>query len=1020
MRRVLFSLLLVSAALCVPVRADDQVRYNRDIRPILSENCFRCHGPDSAARQGDLRLDDREAAVAHGAVKPGDAKASSLLERVFSHTDEERMPPPETKKTLTDVQKELLKKWIEQGAEYEPHWAWIAPSKAIAPPKVEENASWPRGAIDQFILAAMKPHGLAPAAEASKEAWLRRVTFDLTGLPPTPEELAAFRADESSDAYEKQVDRLFQSPAYGERMALDWLDAARYADTFGYQADRDMHVWPWRDWAIRAFQSNLPYNEFILHQIAGDMLPNATRDQKLATAFNRLHRQTNEGGSIEEEFRAEYISDRMRTMGSAFLGLTLECCRCHDHKFDPISQKEYYSLSAFFNQIDEHGLYSHFTETAPTPALLLYEADQEQKHKDVLEKIKAAEQALASISLPVSAPSASPREPSSPSKSFNFEDAKPAGDYKPIDGKVGKAIEFGGDDQFSCGNVADFGRTTPFTFALWVKPPAPKPRMIVMHRSVAAEDSSFRGYSLVLDNNAPVFSLVHFWPGNAIQVRGKPTLKENEWTHIAVTYDGLSRAAGLKIYLNGEPCELEIVRDRLTRDIQHRGEWGDSSVGGVNLALGARFRDVGFSGGAVDELQIFDRALTAAEILKTYFPDHEIPDSALADHARRQSEAWKAAYAALLALRKEENDLVTQIKQIMVMQEMPFERPTHLLKRGAYDAPGELVSADVPSRIFPFPEGQKRDRLGFAKWVIDSKNPLTARVAVNRAWQLLFGRGIVASSEDLGLQGQLPTHPELLDYLANDFVENNWNLQRLIKQIVLSATYRQSSTPSDPSFYAKDPENIYLARGPKYRLPAELLRDQALAVSGLLKPRIGGPSVFPYQPAGLWEEAGTGKSYHQSSGDDLYRRSLYTFWRRTSPPPTMTTLDAPTREYCLVRRERTSSPLQALVLLNDPQFIEAARALAQQELITFKDDAPAAINSTFERCISRKPTEKELAILTRLFEGQLAHYQKNPEAAKELLAIGAAKRDDSLDPARHAALTVLAQGIMNLDDCVSK
>lgn len=1020
MQRSRFVLILILILGTRTSQAQDKIHFNRDIRPILSENCFRCHGPSSAGRQGDLRLDERDAAVDKKAIVPGKSHESLLIERILSESEEERMPPPETKKTLTSEQKELLKKWIEQGAEYEPHWAWIAPAAHIEPPKVDDAAKWSRGVIDQFVLAKMKEQGLAPAGEATKEAWLRRVSLDLTGIPPTPEELAAFRADESAEAYEKQVDRLFKSPAYGERMALDWLDAARYADTFGYQADRDMHMWPWRDWAIKAFQNNLPYNEFILDQIAGDMLPNATRDQKLATAFNRLHRQTNEGGSIEEEFRAEYISDRMRTMGSAFLGLTLECARCHDHKFDPISQKEYYSLSAFFNQIDEHGLYSHFTETAPTPALLLYEGDQEEKHKEVLAKIAAAEVGIRLIGPSQSrSDGATGVEAAKPVKNFSFEDLKPAGDYKQIEGKVGKAIEFGGDDQFSCGNVADFGRVTPFTFAMWIRPPAPKPRMIVLHRSVAAEDSAFRGYSLVLDNNAPVFSLIHFWPGNAIQVRGRP-LKENEWSHVVVTYDGLAGAHGLEIFVNGKASPLQVVRDRLTRDIQHRGEWGDSSVGSVNLALGARFRDVGFAGGAVDELEIFDRALDEAEILKTYYPDRVISEAALAEHALRQNEAWKKAYEAVLAARREENELVAKVRQIMVMQEAPFERPTHLLKRGAYDAPGEVVSADVPSRIFPFPEGVKRDRLGFAKWVVDPQNPLTARVAVNRTWQLLFGRGIVASSEDLGLQGQLPTHPELLDYLARDFVEHNWDLQRLIKSIVLSATHRQASTPSDAAFYAKDPENVYLARGPKYRLPAELLRDEALAASGLLKPRIGGPSVFPYQPAGLWEEAGTGKSYGQSAGDDLYRRSLYTFWRRTSPPPTMTTLDAPTREYCLVRRERTSSPLQALVLLNDPQFIESARALAQRELLTHKDDVPSAIGSAFERLASRKPTEKESMVLQALFENQLSHYQAHLEDAKLLLTIGDSKRDESLDPARHAAMTVVVQAVMNLDDVVAK
>jgi hypothetical protein len=412
--------------------------------------------------------------------------------------------------------------------------------------------------------------------------------------------------------------------------------------------------------------------------------------------------------------------------------------------------------------------------------------------------------------------------------------------------------------------------------------------------------------------------------------------------------------------------------------------------------------------------------LTAAEVLQIFAPNRLTPTQVLAQHRMRESEEWKKAYDALLAIRKEENELVARVKQIMVMQEAPFERPTHLLKRGAYDAPGELVSADVPGRIFAWPEGMKKDRLGFARWVVDPQNPLTARVAVNRTWQMLFGRGIVASSEDLGLQGQLPTHPELLDYLARDFVEHNWDLQRLIKSIVLSATYRQASTPRDAGFYAKDPENVWLARGPKYRLQAEMLRDQALAASGLLKPRVGGPSVFPYQPAGLWEEAGTGKSYHPSSGDDLYRRSLYTFWRRTSPPPTMTTLDAPSREYCLVRRERTSSPLQALVLLNDPQFVEAARALAQRELLTHQEDAGAGIGSAFERLASRKPSEREAQVLQALFEHQFAHYQAHVEDAKALLAIGESKRDESVDPARLAAMTVVVQAIMNLDDVVAK
>ncbi|HVJ66608.1 MAG TPA: DUF1549 domain-containing protein, partial [Caulifigura sp.] len=907
------------------------LKFNRDIRPILSEHCFACHGPDSASRKADLRLDRRAAAIEHGALVPSDADKSELVRRVFSTDHDEVMPPRETKRALTSEQKELLKKWVAEGAEYEAHWAFHPVPTEVPIPQPGRFADWIRSPIDAFVLDRLNREKLQPAEAATREKWIRRVSFDLTGLPPTLNEIDAFLADESPQAYETVVDRLLSSPAYGERMANDWMDVARYADTFGYQTDRNMHMSPWRDWVIRSFNSNLPYNDFIAWQIAGDMLENPTRDQRLATAFNRLHRQTNEGGSIEEEFRVEYVADRVRTMGTAFLGLTFECARCHDHKYDPITQREYYSLTAFFNNIDEHGLYSHFTETAPTPVLNLYEGDQEAKHRDVLRRIAEKEAELATAEEKAAAsltPSAEEflHQVPKPIAEIEFSAVKPTGDYRPIPGRnAGKAtasadevssrpdvtaLEFGGDDPFVVKDHGKFDRVTPFSFAMWLRPTLYQPRQIVLHRSRAAEDSAFRGYSLTLDNGIPVFSLVHFWPGNAIQVRADDAkLRLNEWTFVVVAYDGSSNASGVRIYVGGESKKLTVVRDRLTRDIIHRAEWGDSEANNIPLALGARFRDIGFKGGAIEDLQVFDHALTRPEVLN--LTDRRV---ALSGNPQTNPTLRDACIAAdpevallreqLRSLRVEENDLISRIRQIMTMQDLPADRgrTTYRLDRGAYDARAEAVSPATPAEIFALPAEYPANRLGFAKWLVDERNPLTARVAVNRYWALLFGTGLVATTQDFGSQGDPPSHPELLDWLARDFTSHGWDVKRLCRQIVLSATYRQSSTPRDPKTYTRDPANRLLARGPRHRLPAEQIRDNALVISGLLKPRVGGESVFPYQPAGLWEEAGTGKSYSQSHGDDLYRRSLYTFWRRTSPPPTMTAFDAPTREYCVVQR----------------------------------------------------------------------------------------------------------------------
>jgi hypothetical protein len=545
--------------------------------------------------------------------------------------------------------------------------------------------------------------------------------------------------------------------------------------------------------------------------------------------------------------------------------------------------------------------------------------------------------------------------------------------------------------------------------------------MIVLHQSVAAEDSAFRGQSLVIDDGRPTFSLVHFWPGNAIRVVAKETIPVGEWTHLAVTYDGLSRAAGLHLYVNGVRAEVEVVRDRLTRDTRHKSEWGDYVSNPVEIALGARFRDIGFKAGTVDEFVVYDRSLTALEVAQLAGVIAQATPELRFEHAlARNNPAYAQALKELLDLRAEENDLIMKVRQIMVMKELPEQKPTHILHRGAYDAPREAVFPDTPERVFPFPPEYPKNRLGLARWLIDERNPLVSRVTVNRFWQLFFGNGLVVTAEDFGSQGQAPTHPELLDWLSRRLMDSGWNVKELCRLIVLSSTYRQSTVPHDMRTYADDPDNRLLARGPRFRLAAEQIRDNALAVSGLLVEKVGGPSVMPYQPAGLWEESGTGKSYNQAKGEGLYRRSLYTFWRRTSPPPSQMTFDATTREVCIARRERTATPLQALVLLNDPQFVEAARVLAEKLIKERGDDVDARIETAFRLLTSRVPNDRERTILTQLYTEQHSHYGANTEGAAALLGVGESPRDAQLDPADHAAMAELVLTIMSFDECVTK
>ncbi len=856
------------------------------------------------------------------------------------------MPPKSLGRTLSAHEIELLERWVAQGADWQAHWSFLPPVAALPPPVKEPG--WARNPIDRFVLARLDAEGRKPAHEAGKEKLLRRVTFDLTGLPPTIAEIDAFLADSSPGAYDRVVDRLLESPRFGERMAVDWLDLARYADTYGYQADVYRAMWPWRDWVVQAFNASLPYDQFVTWQLAGDLMPQPGRQQVLATAFNRHHRQTNEGGSIEEEFRVEYVSDRTNTFGTAFLGLTLECARCHSHKYDPITQEEYYRVFGFFNSIDESGLYSHFTSAVPTPTLLLATPDLDRAIAESKRKVKAAETDLASLATrqrgAFEAWVASPgRELTMPGLIGDFplesiesgQIANRAAPKSPghtsegpevVEGRVGTGLRLSGENNVTL-SLGNFDRFEPFSVALWIKTPDFKDRAVILHRSMAWTDAGSRGYQLLIEDGRLSVGLIHFWPGNALAIKARDPLGLNEWTHVAIAYDGSSRASGLVLFINGRPSPVEVVRDQLTRTI--------TGGGNDQITVGQRFRDRGFKNGVVDEIKVFNRALSppeAAQLCAGTCQAFPADPAKLTPQDRQDLMAYylsavdgeyQKQLAALKQLRKLQSALIDPVAEIMVMKELPRERPTYLLKRGSYEAPANRVERGTPASLPPFPADSPRNRLGLARWLTDPAHPLLARVAVNRWWQALFGRGLVSTPEDFGSQGQLPSHPELLDWLSRTFIDGGWDVKRLMRLIVTSATYRQSSDAS-PELLAIDPENILLARGPRFRLAAEMLRDNAVSAGGLLVEKIGGPPVKPYQPEGLWEEK-SGLAYDRDRGPGSHRRSLYTFWKRTSPPPAMLTFDATTREFCAVKRQATATPLQALVLLNDPQYVEAAR-----------------------------------------------------------------------------------------------
>jgi hypothetical protein len=1015
-----------------------QVDYNRDVRPILAENCFLCHGHDPGTRQAGLRLDTEQGARAalesdasQHAIVPGEPAQSLALARVLSADASEQMPPPESNRHLTGEQKEILRRWIEQGAEYQSHWSLVTPQAAAIPQAA--NRDWGQNDIDAFVLQGMQTQGLQPNPRTDKEQLIRRVTFDLTGLPPTLEEIDNFLADERPQAYETVVDRLLNSPHFGERLAAEWLDVARYSDTYGFQVDRDRFVWPWRDWVIRSFNQDLPYDEFLTRQLAGDLLPHATQDDILATTFCRLHPQEAEGGSIPEEYRVGYVADRIQTVATAFLGMTLECARCHDHKYDPLTQKEYYQLFAFFDDIDEAGLYSYFTPSIPTPTLRLMNEQSQQRLNELQQTTKQAEQKLLALRESLM-PEFEQWQADAPQFShpltgqiahLDFEQV--AAPNQSVRGQVGQGVQLTGDDGIST-QVGNFHRWEPFSFSLWLNTPDVKERAVVLHRSRAWTDAGSRGYELLIDQGQLSFALVHFDPGNSLRIRTREQLPTTTWQHVAMTYDGSSRANGVRLYLNGQPVAVEVIRDQLTRDI--------TGGGGDNIVIGERFRDHGFSNGQVDELRVFNRELSRLEVMSLHQPGtfHQVvgslrntrpeevtpqngmPEDVRQDCLREHFLLAECAVARqgrkeLQQARQQESDLIEEIPEIMVMRDMPKPKQAYLLQRGEYNLRGEEVFPDTPASLPHFPDGAPRNRLGFARWLTSPEHPLTGRVAVNRYWQMIFGTGLVETTEDLGTQGQWPSHPELLDTLTRQWIDQGWSVKWLLKQMVLSETYCQSSRVSAEKERI-DPSNRWLSHAAGSRMTAEMLRDNALAISGLLVDRIGGPPARPYEVEVAF------KPLPRDQGDGLYRRSLYTFWSRTGPAPVMMALDAAKRDVCQVRRERTLSPLQPLVLLNGPQFVEAARFVSQRVLTGHPDDVRSQLIDLFRWTTSRHPQPRELEVLHRLYVQHLDEFTRHPEQAQALLHVGDKACDADVNPAQLAALTGVTNMLMNFDDAV--
>ena len=1023
---------------CLAARgAEPPVDFSRQIRPILANNCFKCHGPDAAERKGGFRLDQRDSAIGEAesgehAIVPSKPEDSELIRRISSADADLRMPPPETKKSLTEAEKTLLSRWIAEGANYQTHWAFTAP---VSPPLPDvRQADWARGELDRFILARLDREGLAPSPEASRTTLIRRLTLDLTGFPPTIGEVEAFLADERPDTLERLVDRLMASPHFGERLAVDWLDAARFADTHGYHIDAGRDMTMWRKYVIDSFNQNVPFDRFTVEQLAGDLLPSTgdeARDlvQKLASGFNRNHMINFEGGAIPQEYLTAYIIDRVNTTGTVFLGLTVACTQCHDHKYDPLTQREFYQLYAFFNNVPEAGLDG--SKGNAMPFIRVPTREQEREHVEVAAKIKDAEAAIAAA------------DPEIAAAQMNWEEtalAKRDQQWKPL--VFEKAVSKGGatlnqeDDKSVLASGENPAKDTyeltagGLEFVTGIRLEA------LPHESLQGKGPGRSENGNIVLTNVRLL-LVTPEGENRLPLKLKAAsadFSQKDFPVANAIDDNQESGWGIHPEM-GKPHSAVFELDKrlelgpgakLLVELSFQSIYGQHQLG--RFRVSATYATNPHAASSLPDAIAASLAIPAdqrtadqkAEIQKYY-----------REQVSTQSRGLLAELTAL-KVRQEAIDKKTPTSMVMAESEKP--RETFVLVRGAYDKPGEKVTPEVPSFLPPLADDAPRNRLGLADWLVSPEHPLMARVTVNRYWQMFFGTGLVKTAEDFGTQGELPSHGELLDWLAVDFRESGvgsresgWDVKRLVRQIVTSAAYRQSAAVT-PELGGKDPENRLLARGPRFRLQAEFIRDQALYVSGLYDGRIGGASVSPYQPAGLWEELmsrqdganWSAQSYTQSHGIDLYRRTMYTFWKRTCPPPTLATFDAPDRETCTVRRSRTNTPLQALVLLNDPTYIEASRKFAERILHEGGATTDERLAFAFQTVSARQPNSAEIAVLRTVYEKQLARFRELPDAATSLLKIGEAPADPQFDAAELAAWSMVASVILNTDEAVTR
>ncbi len=1031
------------------------IDFQRQVRPILSDNCFLCHGPDKGTRMVDLRLDLKEGALStrkNGVViVPGKPDESLLVKRIYSDNAAYRMPPAFSHKTLTQAQKDTLRKWIEQGAPWKEHWAFIPPVKAPLP-EVKDTA-WVRNEIDRFLLARMEAASLSPAPEADKRILIRRVTLDLTGLPPTPEEVDAFLSDKSPAAYEKVVDRLLASPHYGEHRARYWLDAARYADTQGLHIDNYREMWPYRDWVIQAFNRNEHFDQFTVEQLAGDLMPNATLDQQIASGFHRCNVTTNEGGAIPEEVAAMYAKDRADTTGTVWLGLTVGCATCHDHKFDPIAQKEYYSLTSFFRNTTQNALDGNIADTPPT-VIVPQGADRARWESLNKERAVIAEFIAQGETTPKTAFDDWLRSKNRATAMAGTDGVLLKVSTEGLQMSAGatagpsmtdglQAIHFDKEGMLTVPENHVFDTDKPLTVSTWIYTPKEHTNYVVASQMLTVagakpDEKKRQGWQLDiatgnigLNNLGPGFRIMTL-DGRYIGARPGAgfDLKPETWYHVVYSYDGSRNRKGITLFVNGVFVPTYGTGEDYFPLSQHEKVDAPLTLGGASKAS--------FNGGAIADFQLLGKTadesdakllrasslINAAATKPVEALNEEERQAYLAYYTYRVDPDAKPRIARLRTIDADRYAIAHRSPVTFVMQERTDTQPVaHVLYRGMYDQPKDEVHPKVLSVLPPMPPSYPQNRLGLAKWMVDAGNPLPARVTVNRFWQEVFGTGIVKTAEDFGSQGEPPSHPELLDWLAVDFRDSGWDVKRLFRMIVTSAAYRQSAAAT-PDKLQKDPDNRLLARGPRFRMDAEMIRDYALAVSGLLQPTIGGPSVKPYQPPNIWEAVAMDQSntriYQRDTGEKLYRRSMYTFWKRSAPPASMDILNAPSRETCQVRRERTNTPLQALLTMNDPQFVEAARVLAQRALLSRQKDLAGRVDYLSARLLARSLDPQEFDVVQRSYKDFLRYYDGKPEDAKKLLSVGESKADEHLSKPEFAAMTMVANEMMNLDEVLVK